>query len=102
VAATPAARRGDLVFLQNGMLQPWLEANGLTDATQVLVYFAVAAKGDAPTDGVTDLNPEGLTAAHGRHADAVAARLRGAGLSCHVLDKQAFDACMLEKLVWIW
>lgn len=100
--ATPAARRGDLVFLQNGMLAPWLQARGLADdATQVLVYFAVAAKGDAPTDGVTDLNPDGLTAAHGRHAAAVAARLHGAGLSCRVLDRAAFDACMLEKLVWI-
>jgi hypothetical protein len=29
---------------------------------QVLVYFAVAKKGDPPTDGKTDVNPEGLTA----------------------------------------
>jgi hypothetical protein len=107
VEATPAARRKDLVFLQNGMLAPWLAARGLGGdgpdaATQVLVYFAVAAKGDAPTDGVTDLNPEGLTAAHGRHAAAVAARLAGAGLSCHVLGREEFDASMLEKLIWIW
>lgn len=29
---------------------------------QVLVYFAVAKKGEKPTDGKTDVNPEGLTA----------------------------------------
>lgn len=29
---------------------------------QVLVYFAVAKKGEAPIDGKTDVNPEGLTA----------------------------------------
>jgi hypothetical protein len=29
---------------------------------QVLVYFAVAKLGDKPTDGKTDVNPEGLTA----------------------------------------
>lgn len=29
---------------------------------QVLVYFAVAKKGDPPIDGKTDVNPEGLTA----------------------------------------
>lgn len=52
----------DLVFLQNGMLQPWLDSKGLSDSTQVLVYFAVAKQGDAPTDGKTDVNPEGLTA----------------------------------------
>jgi hypothetical protein len=51
---------------------------------QVLVYFAVAKKGDAPTDGKTDVNPEGLTAACGPHAAAVAARLHAAGLSCKV------------------
>lgn len=51
---------------------------------QVLVYFAVAKLGDAPTDGKTDVNPEGLTAAYGPHAAAVAARLHAAGLSCKV------------------
>ena len=51
---------------------------------QVLVYFAVAKKGDPPTDGKTDVNPEGLTAAYGPHAAAVAARLHAAGLSCKV------------------
>ncbi len=35
VEATPAARREDLVFIQNGMLQPWLDAQGLGDNTQV-------------------------------------------------------------------
>lgn len=28
----------------------------------MLVYFAVAKKGEKPTDGKTDVNPEGLTA----------------------------------------
>ena len=51
---------------------------------QVLVYFAVAKKGDAPTDGKTDVNPEGLTAAYGPQAATVAARLHAAGLSCKV------------------
>lgn len=34
---------------------------------QVLVYFAVAKLGDAPTDGKTDVNPEGLTAGAAGH-----------------------------------
>ncbi|KAK9864249.1 hypothetical protein WJX84_004690, partial [Apatococcus fuscideae] len=42
VNATPEPRRKDLVFIQNGMLQPWLAERGLADNTQVLVYFAVA------------------------------------------------------------
>lgn len=101
VDATPAERRQDLVWIQNGMLQPWLDERGLGETTQVLVYFAVAKKGDPPTDGKTDVNPEGLTAAYGPHAAAVAARLHSAGLSCKVLDKGEFAKCMLEKLVWI-
>ncbi len=72
------------MFIQNGMLQPWLDAVGLGDNTQVLVYFAVAKKGEKPTDGKTDVNPEGLTAAHGPHAAAVAAMLHSGGLSCKV------------------
>ena len=89
------------------MLQPWLSKRGLDTgseaATQVLVFFAVAAKGEAPVDGVTDTDPRGLTAAHGRHAEAFASRLRASGgLSCRVMDSRAeFDAAALEKLVWI-
>lgn len=99
--ATPEGRRGDLVFLQNGMLQPWLDAQGLADATQVLVYFAVAKKGEPPTDGITDMAPEGLTAACGKHAGAVATRFKAGGLACHVLQPDAFKVAMLEKLIWI-
>lgn len=101
VDATPENRRNDLVFIQNGMLQPWLDARGLGDNTQVLVYFAVAKKGEAPTDGRTDVNPEGLTAAYGPHAATFAARLHSAGLSCKVLDRTDFQKSMLEKLIWI-
>jgi ketopantoate reductase len=101
VDATQAERRKDLVFIQNGMLQNWLDSRGLGDNTQVLVFFAVAKKGEKPTDGKTDLNPEGLTAAYGPHAAAVASLLHSGGLSCKVLDKIEFTKAMLEKLVWI-
>lgn len=101
VDATPESRRQDLVFIQNGMLAPWLESKGLSDATQVLVYFAVAKLGDPPLDGKTDTNPEGLTAATGKWAAATAARLHAAGLSCKVLEADEFQKPMLEKLIWI-
>ncbi|XP_065865252.1 uncharacterized protein [Euphorbia lathyris] len=85
----------------NGMLEPWLESKGIGDADQVLAYFAVAKLGEAPIDGKTDTNPEGLTAVYGKWASAVAARLHSAGLSCKVLDKEGFEKQMLEKLIWI-
>ncbi len=44
---------------------------------------------------------QGLTAACGPWAEAVAARLHRQGLACHVLGKEAFRASMFEKLIWI-
>ncbi|XP_054782561.1 uncharacterized protein LOC129291831 isoform X2 [Prosopis cineraria] len=99
--ATPRSRWSDLVFFQNGMLDPWLESKGLNNADQVLAYFAVSKLGEAPIDGKTDTNPEGLTAAYGKWASAVAGRLLAGGLSCKVLEKEAFQKQMLEKLIWI-
>ncbi|OAE26673.1 hypothetical protein AXG93_4118s1020 [Marchantia polymorpha subsp. ruderalis] len=114
IDATPASRREEIgllftlvinetfqILLNNGMLEPFLESKGLASATQVLVYFAVAKAGDAPIDGKTDMNPEGLTASTGKWASAVAARLESAGLSCKVLDAEEFKKPQLEKLIWI-
>ncbi|GAU25605.1 hypothetical protein TSUD_260390 [Trifolium subterraneum] len=98
---TPLSRWNDLVFFQNGMLEPWLESKGLKDGNQVLAYFAVSKLGESPIDGKTDTNPEGLTAAYGKWSLAVAERLQAGGLSCKVLDKEAFEKQMLEKLIWI-
>ncbi|XP_068653275.1 uncharacterized protein [Aristolochia californica] len=99
--ATPSSRWDDLVFFQNGMLDPWFESKGLKDANQVLAYFAISKLGEPPIDGKTDTDPEGLTAAFGKWASAVATRLHSGGLSCKVLDKDAFQKQMLEKLIWI-
>ncbi|KAJ0984253.1 hypothetical protein J5N97_002609 [Dioscorea zingiberensis] len=99
--ATPPSRWDDLVFFQNGMLEPWMQSKGLNGVSQVLAYFAVSKLGEAPVDGKTDTDPEGLTAAYGKWASAVATRLHNGGLSCKVLEKEAFQKQMLEKLIWI-
>ncbi|PQM40639.1 uncharacterized protein Pyn_32391 [Prunus yedoensis var. nudiflora] len=99
--ATPRPRWNDLVFFQNGMLEPWFESKGLGDADQVLAYFAVSKLGEPPVDGKTDTNPEGLTASYGKWASVVAERLQAGGLTCKVLNKEAFQKQMLEKLIWI-
>jgi len=101
VAATPPERRQDLVFMQNGMLGEFLEEQGLPDATQVLLYLAVAKLGEPPIDGITDTNPDGLTTAKGRWAEAFRARLAGGGLTCHVKQGEEYTKAMLEKHVWI-
>ncbi|XP_027167464.1 uncharacterized protein LOC113767539 [Coffea eugenioides] len=99
--STPKSRWSDLVFFQNGMLETWFQSKGLSDPDQVLAYFAVSKLGEPPTDGKTDTNPEGLTAAYGKWASAVAGRLLAGGLSCKVLEKEAFQKQMFEKLIWI-
>ena len=65
------------------------------------MYLAVAKLGEKPTDGITDVNPEGLTAATGRWAAAFQARLAKGGLTCHVKAGEAYAKAMLEKHVWI-
>ena len=97
----PPDRREDLVFMQNGMLGAFLEKNELADATQVLLYLAVAKFGEKPTDGITELNPDGLTAATGKWASTFATRLRNGGLKCRDLAGDAYTEAMLEKHVWI-
>jgi hypothetical protein len=39
---TPRSRWADLVFLQNGMLQPWLTTRNLHQNTQALLYMSAA------------------------------------------------------------
>ncbi len=58
IQTTPLHMKSNLVFLQNGMLAPYLKSKSLEENTQGLVYFAVAKKGDKPIDGKTDVNPE--------------------------------------------
>ena len=64
IQSTPSHMKSNLVFLQNGMLGPYLKSKSLSDNTQGLVYFAVAKKGDKPIDGKTDVNPEVILNIH--------------------------------------
>ena len=67
-----------------GTTGDFLESKGLADATQVLLYLAVAKLDEPPIDGITDTNPEGLTAAKGKWSAAFAARLHSGGLKCRL------------------
>ena len=68
---------------------------------QVLLYLAVAKLDEPPIDGITDTNPEGLTAAKGKWGATFAARLQGGGLKCRLLEGDAYTKAMLEKHVCI-
>merc|ERR1712070_35939 len=87
--------------LQNGYLDNFLSSHGLQNNTQALVYFAVSKKGEEPIDGVTSVNPEGLTAVTGEWAHALKDRLSRANLTCKVVDSVSYRKAMFEKLIWI-
>lgn len=93
LARTPAHRRSDLVFLQNGMLRSWLAHNGLGKATRGLLFFAVAARGAAPVPG-------GESPLCGPHANAMADWLGALGLPARAVAGGEFSAVELEKLLW--
>ena len=95
----PENRKKDLVFLQNGYLDDFLKEKGLLDNTQALLYLSVTAKGVEPVDGVTAVNPEGLTAVTGEHAQALTDRLAALNLKCRVLTPEEYRPAMFEKLM---
>lgn len=87
------------MFLQNGYLDEYLARKGLSKNTQALLYLSVPKLGEAPVDGITTLNPEGLTAATGIHAQAFANRLSSLGLKCNVVTEDEYKPAMFEKLM---
>lgn len=89
----PGARRDDLVFIQNGMLRPWLRERGLRAVTRGLFFFAVGCRGDRPLPGA----PSPFT---GPHAPAMVTWLTALGLPAEVVDPPTFAAIELEKLIW--
>ena len=95
----PKSRRSDLVFLQNGYLDDFLREKGLLDNTQALLYLSVTARGVDPVDGITAVDPDGLTAATGVHAKAFAERLASLGLKCKVVTAEEYRPAMFEKLM---
>ena len=99
IADCPKNRLKDLVFLQNGYLDSYLEEKGLSDNTQSLLYLSVPALGVKPVDGITTVSPEGLTAATGVHAQALADLLASLDLKCNVVSAQDYKPAMFEKLM---
>lgn len=88
------SRHADLVFIQNGMVRPWLSEHGLLDCTQGVVWAAVPKKGDPPVPG-------GTSPLWGRHAQAVAALFSRCGISAAAVPQPVFLREVAVKLGWI-
>ncbi len=87
-------RRADLVFVQNGMVQPWLAEQGLAESTQGVLYVAVPKVGDEPVGG-------GVSVFRGRWAEALADLLQGGGIPAAAVDETAYAREVAVKLAWI-
>jgi len=94
VQRVPAARRDDLVFVQNGAIGDLLGSLGVGESTRGLLYFLVARRGDGITPGRTSWFS-------GRHGAAVAAWLGTLGLVAEDVDGPTFAAHAFEKLLWL-
>jgi len=101
VAACPDEKMEDLVFLQNGNLEPFRQRYGLYDQTQAMLWLAVLRVGGKPIDGITSREPDGLTTATGKWASALQGRLAVADLKCNIREERDYRRNALEKLVWI-
>ncbi len=102
IGACPEERREDLVFLQNGQLEPIRQRYGLYETTQAVLWLAAMRKGGKALDGITDENPEGLTTVFGKWSGALAMRLGTGDLTCNVMNNDRdLRRNMLEKMIWI-
>ena len=90
---TPDRRRSDLVFVQNGMLDTFLSAQGRSGNARGLLYFAAASRG-------ADIQPGGTSIFTGPHAEAVVAWFHSMGLDAERVSRSKFTSEMVEKLMW--
>jgi len=101
VAACPDAKKDDLVFLQDGMLEPLFQRNGLYGPTQAALWLACMRVGGKPVDGDNVDAPEGLTTASGKWAGAFAMRMSTGNLACMVKQDRDARRSTMEKLVFV-
>jgi ketopantoate reductase len=93
LARVPAHRRADLVFIQNGMIRPWLATRDLAGATRGLLFMAVPQRGAA-------IEPGGASPFFGPHAATIVDAFTAAELPAELVDADRFAAIELEKLLW--
>lgn len=89
----PEDRYQDLIFVQNGMVETWIEQNQCASSTRAVLYFAVSKKGDAPVDGKR-------TVVMGPHAHFFQDLLAQGNIACTIVDAEQYKKEVMEKFVW--
>lgn len=94
----PETHRGDLVFVQNGFLEPVLARHAVPSPTLGLLYFAATRR---PGEQDVVVIGGGPSFFHGPHATTMVALLHAGGLEAVALaDEQAFRAEVGVKVLW--
>lgn len=94
LARVPTNRLDDLVFVQNGMIRPFLTERGHAAATRALLYFAVPALGDDAEGGLP-------SPVYGPHAASLVDFGAATDLGFVSVDAEIFADRELEKLLWL-
>ena len=94
IEQVPPSHHSDLVFIQNGMIRPWLKQVGLEENTRGLLFFAVPTKG-AP------ITPGEASPFCGKHASEVVKTFVGMEIPAQEVTGSEFASLELEKLLWI-
>ena len=94
LAGVHPSRHPDLVFVQNGMVQPFLAEQGLSGCTQGVLWVAVPRRGDSPVPG-------GRSVFHGPWAKPIAALLDSHGVDAAAVDRTTYQREVAVKLAWI-
>ena len=101
LAACPEEKKDDLVFLQDGMLEPVFQRTGCYGCTQVSLWMSQMRVGGKPKDGATKEQPEGLSTVSGKWAGSVAMRLGTGDLTCQVRMERDGRRAMLERTIFV-
>ena len=94
LARTPHQRHHDLVFVQNGLLGPWLAEHGMAETTIGVLWVAVPKVGAPPEDG-------GISVFAGPWASDIAELFRAGGVRAQAVDHQTLAVEAAVKFAWI-
>lgn len=98
---TCAKRWKDLVFVQNGMLQPWLYQHGLQSNTQALLFMSATPENPLEPKGRMKIKDGGQgSLVWGRWATVISQIMKTGGLECSTVTYGMFLEVMVEKLLW--
>jgi ketopantoate reductase len=92
-SSLPVSAKAKSVFIQNGMLSPFLEKLSPSYAARAILYFAVSKKGE-------EAKPGGDTLVCGEKAELLQSYFEQMNIPSKVVSKDEMAKVEMEKLLW--